>query len=165
MAPETSRSVLERLAFLRDFPAEYVERLTAIAVPVHWNADEFVFREGSRSDALHLVREGRVALELSIPARQRVTILTVGPGEVFGWSGLFGDRPKSASARAVVATEAYRFDAAQLRALCDADPCFGYTVTRRLLSTVADRLKGARMQLLDLFASPAHDDTQPGERH
>ena len=68
-----------------------------------------------------------------------MTILTVGPGEVFGWSSLFLERPKTASARAVEPTTALALDANRLRALCDLDPGLGYVLTRRsLMSCLCD---------------------------
>ena len=54
-----------------------------------WDAGETVFREGDRDSVLYVVEAGRVAIEMAVPGRGRVTILTVGPGEVFGWSSLF----------------------------------------------------------------------------
>ena len=54
---------------------------------------------------------GRVAIEIAVPGRGRVIILTVGPGEVFGWSSLFHQRPKTASARTIEPTRALALDA------------------------------------------------------
>ena len=162
MSQGPSPPELERLAFLRDFHPDHLATLAALAIPVHWDTDEMIFREGTYAPWLFLVREGRVALELGAPSRQRTTILTVGSGEVFGWSSIATEHAKFASARAVVPTNAYAFDAAQVRALCERDHDFGYALTRRLLATVADRLKATRMQLLDLFASPAEHATGQG---
>ncbi|MDR3636379.1 MAG: Crp/Fnr family transcriptional regulator [Isosphaeraceae bacterium] len=155
MTERPSPMLLGQLAFMREFLPEHLERLAELAEHVRWEADETIFRAGSHGAVLYVVREGRVAIEFSTAGRKRMTILTVGPGDVFGWSGVFANRPKAVSARAVLATEAYAFDAAGLRALCDADPRFGYAFTRRLLSAVSERLKETRMQLMDLFANPA----------
>ena len=87
----------------------------------------------------------------TIPGRGRVTILTVGPGEVFGWSSLFFERPKTASARTVEPTQALALDAVRLRELCDVDTRLGYLLTRRILDVVSERLKATRMQLLDIY--------------
>ncbi len=149
-------SELAKLAFLSDLAPEQIEPLAALATPVYWDEDTMIFRHGSPSMSLYLIREGRVAIELSGLSGKRVTILTVGPGEIFGWSNVFADQPKFSSARAVVATNAYAFDSLRLRALCDANPSLGYALTRRLLTVVSERLRTTRMQLLDLFASPEH---------
>jgi CRP/FNR family transcriptional regulator, cyclic AMP receptor protein len=156
---------LRHLAFTRGFASEQLDRLAELSAPVQWEPDAVIFREGEVGKALYLVEEGRVAIELLLPGRGRTTILTVGRGQVFGWSSVFYERPKTTSARAVVATTALALDAPRLRGLCDADPQLGYVVTGRLLETVSERLKATRIQLLDLFAGPPnHLMAQDGGR-
>jgi CRP-like cAMP-binding protein len=159
MEPSTIRSRLERTIF-EGLDPESLDRLAAIATPVDWAQGVTVFREGDTDAHLYLVDEGHVAIDLTVPGQRRTCILTVGPGEMFGWSSLFDARPKSAAARTIQPTRALALDAARLRALCDADPRLGYAVSRRILEAVAERLKAARLQLLDMFRSP----TAP-ERH
>jgi CRP/FNR family transcriptional regulator, cyclic AMP receptor protein len=142
---------LNDLAFLRGLNADQLDRITEIASPRRWDAGVTIFREGDQDSVLYVVEEGHVAIEISVPGRGRVTILTVGTGEVFGWSSLFFERPKSASARTVEATKALALDANRLRALCDVDNHLGYVLTRRILEVVSLRLKATRMQLLDIY--------------
>jgi len=143
----------EELAFTAGFDRSQTERLAEIATPVQWNAGEMVYREGDPGSPLYLVEEGLVAIELVVPGRGPITILTVGPGDVFGWSSLFYQRPKTNGARALVPTRALALDTARLRALCDGDPGFGYAMTRRILQVVSQRLKATRIQLIDVFKS------------
>ncbi len=145
------RSTLSGLAFTEGLEPDQLDRIAGIASPVRWDAGETVFREGDPDSLLYVVREGRVAIEVAVPGRGRVTILTVGPGEVFGWSALFHPRPKTASARTVEATTAIALDAPGLQELCDADTRLGYVLARRILDVVAERLKATRMQLLDIY--------------
>ncbi len=142
---------LTGLAFTEGLEPEQLDRITAIAGPVRWAAGETVFREGDPDSHLYVVRAGRVSIEVAVPGRGRVTILTVGPGEVFGWSSLFQPRPKTASARTTEATTAIALDAGRLQELCDADPRLGYLLARRILGVVSERLKATRMQLLDIY--------------
>ena len=112
-----------------------------------------IYREGALGSPIYLVEEGLVALELVVPGRGPITIQTVGPGEIFGWSSLFYQRPKTSAARALTPTRAQALDSARLRSLCDSDPVFGYAFTRRILEVVSERLKATRIQLLDVFKS------------
>ncbi len=143
----------EGLAFTAGFDQSQTERLAELATPVQWNAGDIIYREGDAGSPLYLVEEGLVAIELVVSGRGPITILTVGPGDIFGWSSLFYQRPKSNGARALVPTRARALDTARLRALCDGDPIFGYAMTRRILQVVSQRLKATRMQLLDVFKS------------
>jgi CRP-like cAMP-binding protein len=158
MADTTTPTRLDGLGFVEGLGPEDLDRLAEMAAPALWAAGEVIFREGQRDGRIYVVDEGRVALEVTQPGRGRMTILTVGPGEVFGWSSLFQERPKTASARALQPTRGVSLDAARLRVLCDADPRLGYLLTRRILSAVAERLQSARLQLLDVFAGPASSD-------
>ena len=142
---------LNHLAFTQGLNPDQLDRIAQIASPRAWDATATIFREGDRDSDLYVVEEGRIAIEIAVPGRGRVTILTVGPGEVFGWSSLFFERLKTAAARAVVPTRALALDANRLRALCDADPSLGYVLTRRILEVVSLRLKATRVQLLDIY--------------
>ena len=144
-------SVLRSLAFTRDLGPDDLDRLGAIAKPIEWQEGETIFREGDCDGFLYLVIEGRVALEIDVPPRGRVRILTVGPGEVFGWSSVFYQQPKTAGATASESTWALALDASALRQLSEADSRFGYWLARRLLEVVSVRLKLTRTQLLDVF--------------
>lgn len=143
---------LKNLAFTKGLEPDQLDRIAEIATPVHWGAGETIFREGDRDSILYVVEEGRVAIEVTMPGRGRVILLTVGPGELFGWSSLFHQRPKTAAARTTEPTRALALDAPKLRALCDADPRLGYVLTQRILEVVAERLKATRMQLMDIYS-------------
>ncbi len=146
---------LRNLAFTAGIFGESLDQLASVTRPVHWKADEVIFREGDVGKALFLVEEGKVAVEVQRPASsETVTLLTVGRGQAFGWSSVFYARPKSASARAIEPTTALAIDARALTALFDKNPELGYTITRRLLQMVSERLKATRVQLLDVYSRP-----------
>lgn len=148
--PADIPAILRTLAFTRELGPDDLNRLAAMAQLVEWREGETVFHEGDHGELLYLVVEGRVALEVNALFR-RVRILTVEPGEAFGWSSIFYRKPKTASATATRPTRALALDASRLRELSQTDTRFGYWLARRLLELVSDRLKVTRMQLLDLF--------------
>src|SRR5665811_253169 len=47
-----------------------------------------LFREGDESEVFGVVIKGRIALRTHVPERGDFTILTVEPGDVYGWSAL-----------------------------------------------------------------------------
>jgi CRP/FNR family transcriptional regulator, cyclic AMP receptor protein len=152
MDHDVTQSTLRDLAFTQGLDPGQLDQIAEIVAPVEWAAGETVFREGDHDSILYVVQDGRVAIEVTVPGRGRVIILTVGPGEVFGWSSLLHQRSKTAAARTTEPTTALALDAARLREFCDADPRLGYVLTRRILEVVADRLKATRMQLLDMYS-------------
>jgi CRP-like cAMP-binding protein len=141
----------QRFALTEGLDLSALERLAALATPAAWDAGAVVYREGDAGSPLYLVEEGRVAIEIAVPGRGQMIVLTVGPGELFGWSSLFSDRPKGSAARTAIASRGWALDTGRLRALCDDDPVLGYALTRRILHAVSERLKQTRIQLIDLY--------------
>lgn len=114
-----------------------------------------LFDEGGRADRCWLVRQGRVALDTTIPGQGRVVLQTLGPGDLLGWSWLVPPYRWHFGACAVGTVQATELDAEQLRALADRDPRVGYALARQLLVIMLDRLQATRARLLDLYRSPA----------
>ncbi len=112
---------------------------------------ERLFREGDAADTFYLVRRGRVALTTHVPARGDVTIETVEPGEVLGWSWLFPPYTWHFDARAVEDAGVVAFDGACLRGKCDADHALGFELMRRFAQVMIDRLQHTRRLLLDVY--------------
>jgi CRP/FNR family transcriptional regulator, cyclic AMP receptor protein len=153
MSPASLTAVLQTNSWMHSLGSRHLEALGAISSEVTWSAGQVVFREGDIDHRLYLILEGQVALDIHLPTRGRVTILTVGPQEVFGWSAAVPAVPKkTASARAVQPTRAISIDAAALQIVCELDCDLGYHVYRWLTNVIAERLKATRMQLLDMYA-------------
>jgi CRP-like cAMP-binding protein len=152
MSPETIPETLQGLAFTQDLPSTQLDALAALAFEVTFPEDFTIFRETEAGELLYLIKEGHVALYVSVPGQGRKTILTLGPGQILGWSSLFPSGRKTASARTVTPVEAIAFNTAQLREAMDADKELGYALLWRIADVVASRLKATRLQLLDIFA-------------
>jgi CRP-like cAMP-binding protein len=118
-----------------------------------WPAEHVVFRQNEPDTTLYLLLGGMVALETYVPGRGHVTIQTLGPGDVLGWSSAVPQvRTKTASARTLGPTRAIAIDAEALQEGCDRDHDLGYHVYRALGAVIASRLKVTRLQLLDIFS-------------
>lgn len=148
--------LLQQLNFTAPLPSEVLEPLAAASTLRQFEVDATVFREGGGSDLLYLVYRGRLALEMSVPGRGRVRILTLGPGEMVGWSALLGGGRMTASAIAVEPTEVVATPIEQLEQLCLANSAFGYHLMRQVAMALSKRLVATRLQLLDLFAEEPH---------
>jgi len=109
-------------------------------------------REGQPTTGFGLVLSGRVALRLHVPGRGQVTILTVEPGDIYGWSAIVPPYRSTSTGVAVEPVRALVVDAVALRAALRADDALAASLYPRVLEAVARRLDGTRLQLLDLFA-------------
>jgi CRP-like cAMP-binding protein len=114
-----------------------------------------LFREGDHADTFYLLRRGRVALTTHVPGRGDVTVETLEPGEVIGWSWLFEPYRWHFDARVVEDAGVIAFDGACLRGKCDADHTLGYELMHRFAKVMIDRLQHTRTLLLDVYGDGA----------
>lgn len=149
-------NALQSIPWFQVMTAEHFEKIIGIAKIFKFEPGQVLFHEGDKEDYYYVVLEGRVAIEISVPGRGRVRILTADPMDDLGWSSVTPVvRQRTAGARAVLPSRLVAFDANELRRLCDEDHDFGYFVYRRLANVVAGRLMTTRLQLLDMFANPS----------
>jgi len=141
--------------FFRDLAQADVQFIAGCGSNVRFDPDQYIFREGDPMDRFYLIRHGRVALEIGSPDRGRLTIGTLGEGELLGWSWLVPPYRSSSDARAVELTRATMFDGACIRGKCEADPRLGYELLKRVAQILGQRLQATRLQLLDVYGARA----------
>jgi CRP/FNR family cyclic AMP-dependent transcriptional regulator len=153
MNQQSIAEILSANPWFESLREDHLSTIVSIASLCQWQAGETIFREGDRDQYLYMILSGRVALDISVPTRGRVTILTLSKNDVFGWSAVLPVvEIKTAGARAIIATQAIAFDAIALREACDRDHELGFLVYRRLTNIIAGRLTATRLQLLDMYA-------------
>ncbi|GBC72112.1 CRP-like cAMP-activated global transcriptional regulator [Candidatus Calditenuaceae archaeon HR02] len=148
---------VELLTLLRDHPftknmsEEKVMQLASISTLVRFSAGQKIFEEGEVHKRLYLIVYGLVALYFHIPTKGEFRFETIGSGEVLGWSSLVEPFKKTSGAVTVENTLAIAVDSEKLLRMMGDDPVFGSEVYRRIVTVVADRLRAARMRLLDVY--------------
>jgi CRP/FNR family transcriptional regulator, cyclic AMP receptor protein len=136
-------------AFFKGLPSGLLQAAAASAKARSFRAGEFLLREGRVADEFFAVLDGKVALEVFAADRRRITIQTVGPGEVLGWSWLAPPHRWTLDAIAVKATRAIVIEAPGLWARFAAEPAEGYEFLLRLVPVLAGRIQAMEMQLLE----------------
>jgi CRP/FNR family transcriptional regulator, cyclic AMP receptor protein len=140
-------NVLDRLG------AEMRRRFEALAEPREFARDAVIIHEGADTPFLGVVETGRVALRLRVPELgERVTIVTIEPGDIVGSSALV--RPFRATVDAVASepTRILAVEAGLLRARLAADCELASALLPLVLESVSQRLGASWQQLLDMFA-------------
>jgi CRP-like cAMP-binding protein len=142
---------LAGLTFCKGLPKEYLKRLLSAGEVKTYPVGSYLFHEGQRCDHVFLLGEGQVGLETSLPDVGAMRVQTVGSGELLGWSPLLGMGWMTASAVALTPCRVLALDASRILALVAEDPRFGLELMRRLAITLARRLNGTRIQLLEAY--------------
>ncbi len=130
--------------FLRGFKPEHLQLLLANALPVQFQADEVIFREGEAANRFYLINEGAVVLETYTKDKGCAVIEQIGAGGVIGWSWLFPPFYWRMDARAVEPTKAIFFYGARLREEAEQDHDLGYELMKRVAAIAIQRLQAAR---------------------
>jgi CRP-like cAMP-binding protein len=130
-------------------------RLADLARLSELPAATVILREGEETGLFAILDAGRVALRMQVPERGPVTILTVEPGDVVGWSALVRPHRSTSTAVTTEPSTLLTFDGTALRALLEHDLALAATLYPRLLEAIGRRLSATRNQLLDLYAQQA----------
>ncbi len=143
--------ILSEHPFFQGLDEEYRRLIVGCASNVRFDAAEFLFLEGEQANHFYVIRHGSVALEVDVPGRGPITVQTLHPGDVAGWSWLFPPYRWHFDARAVEPVRAIALDGACLRGKCDEDPRLGYELFKRFAHIMVDRLQATALQLADVY--------------
>jgi NTE family protein len=128
-SPASSDGDLRGLPLFAELDEEALNELQRLADQIELEAGAFLFEQGAASDAVYVVRRGRLrAIQNGIVVRE------LGRGDVIGELGLLIDAPRSASIRAVRDSTLVRLTKAQF------DKIANLGVLRALNRTLATRL-------------------------
>lgn len=144
--------VVARSGVFGALPKDGRDQLISLAREVSFAAGERIFNEGGKADHFWIIHTGTVALDLHVPGRRAAVIETLGAGELLGWSWLLPPRHWHLGAEADSPVRAYEFDAAEVRDLCGKDSVLDHALCVYVAGVIADRLRAARVRLLDLYA-------------
>jgi CRP/FNR family transcriptional regulator, cyclic AMP receptor protein len=148
MSKNLLTNTLQELKFLRDMPPEYLEQVANISQIRDFDEYDVVFRDGQFAEKLYFVVSGNVHVESAIQGGHYKHILTLGPGELLGWSSLLGG---CYTTRACTPESArlVEINVPQLLAICNRDSGFGFEFMQRTVNALANRLSATRGQLLE----------------
>ncbi|TWV30670.1 cyclic nucleotide-binding domain-containing protein [Streptomyces misionensis] len=140
------------IKLLTALPQAQRERLMELAKEVSFPEDTRIFEAGGTADRFWVIRSGAVHLDQEVTARKRVTVGTLGAGDLLGWSWLFPPYQWDFGSVAFSNVRAYEFDGPSVLALCVEDPLLGLSLVRSVAEILAHRLEITRGRLMDEYA-------------
>lgn len=145
-------TMLNHTWFGSDLAPQTQERLAKLGEIQDFEAEEVILHEGQEATEMGILISGRLALRTLVPERGPVTILSVEPGDIFGWSAVLADTKAQSTVVATERSQALVIEGTKLRAALKDDHALAVSLYPRVLQAVARRLRQTRLQLLDLFA-------------
>lgn len=145
------QQALAEIDFLQGVAPDDLRQIANVSRVVSYETGDVIFREGEPAAHLYLIMDGRISVEICAPGVGCRRILTVGTGEMLGWSAVLQQTQLTATARALAPTHAIEINAGQVIALGAHNPQLGYELMRRAALALAKRLSATRLQLLDVY--------------
>lgn len=128
------------------------ERLAALGELRKVEPGAILLREGTDTERFGVLLRGLLALRVAVAGRGTATLMTVEPGDEFGWSAIVPPYRATSTVVALEASEMLVFEATALRDLLREDEALALALYPRLLQSVSRRLTATRTQMLDLYA-------------
>ncbi len=106
--PSDEADSLSRIPLFRRLTPDELEQLAGEVDQVKYDADEIIFNEQDKGDALYVVEEGSVRIWVLDEDVKPVTLKELQPGEFFGELAVLDRGPRSTNATAMVETTLHR---------------------------------------------------------
>jgi CRP-like cAMP-binding protein len=132
-----------------------VDRVAAIARSGQVKAGEMIDVQGKPADKFYILVSGRLGVVLDLDlgvSKKSYMVTSVGPGQMFAWSGLVGNPHYTAGSRAMTDSSFLEFDVTTLEAAFKDDPRLGHVVMRMVAQTIASRLRAMQLTLAQEYA-------------
>ncbi len=142
---------LRGISFLNDIDPDHLQQIASIAELRVFDTNDILFHEGEFAEYVYLVVTGKIVLELCPSTIYQKTLMSVGPGEMLGWSSFVEQRNYASTGVVVAPTLLVKIDGKRLRAICDRDPEFGYDFMHRIMRALAKRLTTTWSQLANIY--------------
>ncbi|MFJ2605634.1 cyclic nucleotide-binding domain-containing protein [Streptomyces sp. NPDC091279] len=126
--------------------------LMTLAREVSFPEDAPIFEAGGQADRFWVIRSGAVSLTQRVNHLQKVTVASLGSGDLLGWSWLFPPHTWDFGAEAFSQVRAHEFDAAEVLRLCEEDTQLGMALVRGVAEILAHRLELTRGRLMEYAA-------------
>ena len=148
---ETLEPLLAAHPFFSGLEPSHLKQLVGCARNVHFEKEDIIFRRGEEANLFYLIRTGQVALQLFADRKGPLTLLTLGEGDVLGWSWLSPAARWKFTARALEPTQAVSLEGKCLRAKAEADHELGFQLLKRVVNVIEDRVQATSLQLLNVY--------------
>lgn len=142
---------LDELQMLRSLGRDALGELRREFEERSYAAGETIFRAGESSDAMYIVRRGRVHALLPLPGGKRHHVATFGRGEFFGEIAFLDRESRSADAVAATPTDLFLLSRSRFDQLAERNAALASNLFGALAAALAQRLRvtDAELQVLE----------------
>ncbi|MGD9092604.1 MAG: cyclic nucleotide-binding domain-containing protein [Anaerolineales bacterium] len=145
------QEIFDLLPLFHGFSQAQLDLLRPLFIPCDCYTDTVLFEQGERARYLYIVVSGDVAILYKPEDAPSISLTSVQPGGVVGWSAVLGNRFYTSSAVCSAYSQMLRVSGEDLRVICKDYPELGILILERLASVIAERLHSSRDQIIALL--------------
>jgi CRP/FNR family transcriptional regulator, cyclic AMP receptor protein len=145
------RGIFSQLPLFQGFSQAQLDLLRPHFIPCDCYTDTVLFEQGDRAAYLFIVVSGDVTIFYKPEDAPSITLTSVQPGGVVGWSAVLGNRFYTSSAVCSTYSQMLRVRGEDLRIICLDHPELGILILDRLASVIAERLHSSHEQIVALL--------------
>jgi CRP-like cAMP-binding protein len=139
------------LSIFKELNKEQQDLLIPLITLCHFAAGETLFKQGDRAMHLYILESGIVNILFKPSDGPEILVAHLTSGGVFGWSATLGRDSYTSAAHAEMDCEAYCFDGAELRKLCEEYPDTGVVILDRLALAISKRLETTHNKVMGVL--------------
>lgn len=103
--PMVNTEFLSRIPIFAKLSEETLQMLAGLWRPVSREAGQLIFRKGELSQAMYVIRDGKIGITVWTEDNEEVTLALLHEGDFFGELGLFDGSPRTANAKVLERVE------------------------------------------------------------
>lgn len=142
---------LFNLSIFRGMEKELEDLLLPLITLCHIPENTLIFQQGESARYLYILESGMVEILFKPFDGPDLPVSRITSGGVFGWSSTLGRDGYTSAARALMDSEAYRFEGKALQRLCEAHPETGVVILDRLALAIAERLECTHLEIMSIL--------------
>ena len=158
-----AEDIFTQLSIFQGLTPKQLDQLRPVFYPCNFYTDTIIFNQGDPAEALYIVVSGEIVVDFKPDDGPLITVATVHPGSIVGWSAALGSRRYTSSAITTTYSQLLRLSGCDLKQLCKEYPETGRIFLDHLALAVADRLKNTHPQILHLLEMGLQLAPQPEE--
>jgi CRP-like cAMP-binding protein len=149
------KAFLKTIPEFGQLPDTGLDLLTKLAKVGEVKAGNMIDVQGEPASRFYILVSGRLGVVLELDfgvTKKNYMVTSVGPGQMFAYSGLVGHQHYTAGSRAMTNCSYLEFDVDKLNAALDDDPRLGHVLMKMVAQTIASRLRAMQLQLAQQYA-------------
>lgn len=145
------RDVLREFPIFQGFTESQLDVLVSAFEDFDYPSGTHIFEQGQAAHYLYILTEGKVIIRYKPFDGPQLTVATINPGGVFGWSAAIGRTLYSSGALTVEDSRGYRISKARLVELCAENPETSAVLLKHLAVLVNNPMDPAHAEVLKIL--------------